>query len=52
MIKPQFFNQSYESPSTRVILVSPMRCIADSVRGVQLNSMSGHSLGEGDEFID
>lgn len=47
MIKPQFFNQSYESPSTRVILVSPMRCIADSVRGVALQNMDNNSI-----FID
>ena len=47
MIKPQFINQSYESPSTRVILVSPMRCIADSVRGVTLQNMDNNSI-----FID
>ncbi len=50
MIKPQFFNQSYESPSTRVILVSPMRCIADSVRGVSMSNMGVHNLCDDESF--
>ena len=48
MIKPQFINQSYESPSTRVILVSPMRCIAGSNGQGQLKVMDANELYDED----
>ena len=50
MIKQQFINQSYESPSTRMILVSPMRCIADSVRGAALQDMQNNNIFEDEDF--
>ncbi len=44
MIKQPIINLSYESPSTRVILVSPMRCIAGSNGQGKLNSMEVNSI--------
>lgn len=52
MIKQPIINLSYESPSTRVILVSPMRCIADSVRGVSMSNMDVHNLCDDESFDD
>lgn len=48
MIKQPIINLSYESPSTRVILVSPMRCIAGSNGKGQLQVMDAYELYDED----
>ena len=48
MIKNQSNSESYECPSTRMINVSPMRCIADSTGRSQLQSMEANELYDED----
>ena len=47
MIKKPITNQSYETPTTRVIIVNPMRCIALSNGQGKLNSMDANAI-----FVD
>ena len=48
MIKKPITNQSYESPTTRVIFISPMRCIAGSNGKGQLQVMDANELYDED----
>lgn len=38
----------YASPSTRVITVTPGLCIAQSIRGAQLQNMQGNEIYDED----
>ncbi len=48
--KQSFINEPYESPQTRTMVVSPMRCIADSVRGAALQDMQNNSIYTDEDF--
>ena len=50
MSKETNYLDSYESPHTRMITVSPARVIADSVRGLSLQDMQNNEIFEDEDF--